>query len=101
MIGLNGIRGQLSSLIGCTVSLRHVRYLQLPIFWYFWPSVFKTVVTVYRRKPWATCIFVYRRADTIPNTVHWKLFWKKDLTHQPEKWDYNCAKWPVQRRIIL
>ena len=32
MIGLNGIRGQLSSLIGCTVSLHHVRYLQLPIF---------------------------------------------------------------------
>jgi hypothetical protein len=32
MIGLNGRRGQLSSLIGCTVSLHHVRYLQLPIF---------------------------------------------------------------------
>jgi hypothetical protein len=32
LIGLNGRRGQLSSLIGCTVSLYHVRYLQLPIF---------------------------------------------------------------------
>jgi hypothetical protein len=87
LIGLYGRWRELSSLIGCAVSLHHVRYLYLRIFEilyiffiYFWPSGFITVVIVNRRKtsrrkPRAACtrnawmysIFISILTKIIPN----------------------------------
>ena len=80
LIGLDGRWGHFSSLIGCAVSLHHIRYLHLRIFkffivsLFFWPSGFKTVVIVNRRKinrrkPRAACTSHVKVNLFLPSTT--------------------------------
>jgi len=100
MIDLNSVRTQLSFLIGCTVSLHHVRYLQLSIF----INVYIILIFMaFRLQNRRYCVpsqtegylhFLFIVELTLFRILYVGNYFEKEKgrTRQPAIRDYNCKK---------